>query len=139
MKELSKSIVRRMADANFGRRWFVGAGIDIGGKPDPLSLYGPFFPLMGSVRTWDWEDGDAQILDGVAPESQDFIHSSHCLEHLVDPVAGLKAWFAAIRPGGFTGCTVMLLPPHLRKLSSKPPHADRAKWIYKFQQSGGRF
>lgn len=106
MKELSKSIVRRMADANFGRRWFVGAGIDIGGKPDPLSLYGPFFPLMGSVRTWDWEDGDAQILDGVAPESQDFIHSSHCLEHLVDPVAGLKAWFAAIRPGGFLIITV---------------------------------
>ena len=106
MKELSKSIVRRMGEANFARRWFVGAGLDIGGKPDPLSLYVPLFPGMSAVRVWDWEDGDAQQLAGVAPESLDFVHSSHCLEHLVDPRAGIAAWFAAVKPGGFLVVTV---------------------------------
>lgn len=106
MKELSKSIVRRMADPNFARRWFVGDGLDVGGKPDPLSLYVPFFPELKSVRVWDWEDGDAQFLEGVETDSLDFVHSSHCLEHLVDPHAGLAAWFRAIRPGGFLIVTV---------------------------------
>ncbi|WP_421934518.1 methyltransferase domain-containing protein [Phenylobacterium sp.] len=106
MKELSKSIVRRMADPNFARRWFVGEGLDIGGKPDPLSLYAPFFPAIKGVRVWDWEDGDAQQLAGLAAESLDFVHSSHCLEHLVDPVEGLAAWFRVIKPGGFLVVTV---------------------------------
>ena len=106
MKELSKSIVRRMADPNFARRWFVGEGLDIGGKPDPLSLYAPFFPALAGVRVWDWEDGDAQQLAGLAAESLDFVHSSHCLEHLVDPREGLAAWFRVLKPGGFLVVTV---------------------------------
>ena len=106
MKELSKSIVRRMADPAFGRRWFVGQGLDIGGKPDPLSLYRSFFPLMTACRIWDWEDGDAQDLAGVAEGSLEFVHSSHCLEHLRDPRIGLGAWFRAIKPGGFLVITV---------------------------------
>ena len=106
MKELSKSIVRRMGEPNFARRWFVGDGLDIGGKPDPLSLYASFFPLMGAVRVWDWEDGDAQALAGVASESLDFVHSSHCLEHLRDPAEGLAAWFTAVKPNGFLILTV---------------------------------
>ena len=44
---------------------------------------------------------DAQFLQGVEPGSLAFVHSSHCLEHLVDPRAGLAAWFGAIKPGGF--------------------------------------
>jgi SAM-dependent methyltransferase len=106
VKELSKSIVRRMSEPNFARRWFVGAGIDIGGKPDPLSLYAEFFPRMTACRTWDWEDGDAQDLAGIAPDSLDFIHSSHCLEHLRDPRIGLAAWLKAIKPDGFLVITV---------------------------------
>ena len=106
MKELSKSIVRRMADPNFARRWFVGDGLDIGGKPDPLSLYASFFPALTGVRVWDWEDGDAQQLAGLAPESLDFVHSSHCLEHLVDPKEGLASWFRVLKPGGFLVVTV---------------------------------
>jgi SAM-dependent methyltransferase len=106
VKELSKSIVRRMADPNFARRWFTGEALDIGGKPDPLSLYVDFFPLLRSVRVWDWEDGDAQDLAGVPHESLDLVHSSHCLEHLRDPAEGLAAWFRAVKPGGFLVVTV---------------------------------
>jgi SAM-dependent methyltransferase len=106
LKELSKSIVRRMSEPNFARRWFVGDGLDIGGKPDPLSLYVEFFPLMTACRVWDWEDGDAQELAGVEEGSLDFVHSSHCLEHLVDPKVGLAAWFKALKPDGFLVVTV---------------------------------
>ena len=106
MKECSKSISRRLADVNFTSRYFVGHGIDIGGKPDPLALYLELFCRMDSVKTWDWEDGDAQFLAGVADNSIDFIHSSHCLEHLVDPVEGLRNWLRVVKPGGHLVITV---------------------------------
>lgn len=106
MKECSKSISRRLADSNFLRRYFVGNGLDIGGKPDPLVLYQEIFPFMKSIRTWDWEDGDAQFLKGVVDCSLDFVHSSHCLEHLVDPVEGLRNWFRVVREGGYLVITV---------------------------------
>jgi SAM-dependent methyltransferase len=61
---------------------------------------------MEGVRTWDWEDGDAQFLASLADESVDFIHSSHCLEHLNDPAEGLKNWLRVLRPGGHIIVTI---------------------------------
>lgn len=106
MKECSKSIQRRLFDPQFLRRYFVGKGLDIGGKPDPLCLYKELFPLMEHVKTWDWEDGDAQFLKGVADASFDFVHSSHCLEHLVNPWEGLHNWMRVVREGGYLVITV---------------------------------
>ena len=106
MKECSKSIMRRMSDPNFINNYFVGDGLDVGGKPDPLSLYQGLFCQMGAVRTWDWEDGDAQFLVGVADGQFDFVHSSHCLEHLVDPIEGLRNWFRVLRANGYLVVTV---------------------------------
>ncbi len=106
MKECSKSIARRLHDVNFTNRYFVGEGLDIGGKPDPLMLYRGLFAKMGEVRTWDWEDGDAQFLSGVADGAYDFVHSSHCLEHLVNPREGLRNWLRVVKPGGFLIITI---------------------------------
>ena len=106
MRECSKSIQRRLADSNFLRRYFTGDGLDVGGRPDPLALYTELFPLLRSVRTWDRGDGDAQDLVGVIDGSYDFVHSSHCLEHLSDPRLGLRSWFRALRPGGYLVVTV---------------------------------
>jgi len=100
MKECTKAFVRRAADVNFTARYFVGDGIDIGGGPDPLSLYAQFFPRLGQVRVWDIGQGDAQFMQGVADDSCDFVHSSHCLEHLVEPQIGLQNWFRILKPGG---------------------------------------
>ena len=107
MKELSKSIPRRLRDPNFMRRYFVGSGVDIGGKPDPLALYGEMFPLMGQVRVWDLEDGDAQFMESVPDSTFDFVNSSHCLEHLRDPAEGLRNWLRIVKPGGYV---VALVP-----------------------------
>jgi len=106
MKECSKSISRRLADSNFINRYFVGNGLDIGGKPDPLGLYRELFCQMRGVRTWDLEDGDAQDLAGVPDGEYDFVHSSHCLEHLADPGVGLLNWMRVVRPGGHLIVTV---------------------------------
>lgn len=106
MRECSKSIPRRLGDSRFTRKYFVGIGIDVGGKPDPLVLYQELFPLIKSVRTWDIEDGDAQFLEDVEDETYDFLHSSHCLEHLIDPYEGLKNWLRVVKKGGYLIITV---------------------------------
>ena len=106
MKECSKSVPRRLAHPNFSNRYFVGDGLDIGGKPDPLVLYVELFARMRSVRTWDWEDGDAQHLATVPDATFDFVHSSHCLEHLNDPREGLRNWFRVLKPGGHLIVTI---------------------------------
>lgn len=100
MKECSKSIMRRLHEPNFSNRYFVGSGLDVGGGPDPLGLYVELFPRMKGVRGWDKEDGDAQTLDGIEDDSVDFVHSSHCLEHVADPAAALDNWFRVLRPAG---------------------------------------
>ena len=107
MKETSKSIMRRLHDGRFISRYFVGDGIDIGCGSDPVSLYGEFFPLMKSLKPWDLPDGDAQILEGVADNSFDFVHSSHCLEHMRNPEEALKNWFRVLKPNGHL---VILVP-----------------------------
>lgn len=101
MKECSKSIARRLADSRFVRKYFRGRGVDIGGAPDPLILYRELFPLIESVKTWDLDDGDAQFMEGVADETFDFVFSSHCLEHLNDPLEGLSNWLRVTKPNGY--------------------------------------
>ena len=101
MKECSKSIGRRLAESNYVRRYFVGKGIDIGGKPDPLVLYSELFPLMEGCDTWDWEHGDAQYMQGVNDDEFDFVFSSHCLEHMADPAVAMENWFRILKPGGY--------------------------------------
>jgi SAM-dependent methyltransferase len=101
VKECSKSIARRLRDSNFTRFYFRGNGVDIGGKPDPLSMYAELFPGISSIKVWDLEDGDAQIMAGVQDGAFDFVHSSHCLEHLRNPEEGLKNWLRILKPGGY--------------------------------------
>lgn len=106
MHETSKALIRRLQDARFATRYFRGSGIDIGAGPDPLSRYHQQFPLMTGLRVWDVQDGDAQIMPGVADDAYDFVHSSHCLEHLRDPREGFANWIRICRPGGHIITTV---------------------------------
>lgn len=100
MFETSKSLIRRSYDKRYATRWLVGDGIDIGSGNDPLSRYTSLFPLMKDVRSWDMIDGDAMEMDGVADDAYDFVHSSHCLEHLEDPAVAINHWVRICRPGG---------------------------------------
>lgn len=93
--ETSKCTARRFAQGHLQK--LVGDGLDIGAGDDP------FRPLFGTCRAWDRKlgDGDATTLDGLAANSLDYVYSSHCLEHLPNPVAALTRWLAVIKPGGY--------------------------------------
>jgi SAM-dependent methyltransferase len=96
----SLSMQRRVLDSRFVRRYFVGNGIDVGGGLDPLGLFVELFPLIKNVFNYDEPQGDAQKLANVDDESFDFLFSSHCLEHVRDPVEALSNWIRVVRRGG---------------------------------------
>lgn len=95
-----RALMRRLHDARFATRYFVGAGIDVGSGYDSLSSYMTFFPLITSVLSWDLPQGDGQKLEGVPDGAFDFLYSSHCLEHLGNVSAALRRWIEVVRPGG---------------------------------------
>jgi SAM-dependent methyltransferase len=106
MHEQSKSAKRRFYDGNFAAKYFVGNGLDIGCGPDSIGQYLHNFPLMTSVTPWDMPQGDAQYLESIPNEMFDFVHSSHCLEHMVDIDTALNNWIRVLKPGGHLIITV---------------------------------
>lgn len=106
MYEASKAVMRRLHDSRFATRYFIGSGIDIGCGPDPISQYSEQFPLMESCRNWDMPDGDAQYLESVDDNTFDFVHSSHCLEHMVDPKTAMTHWLRVLKPNGHLVITI---------------------------------
>ncbi len=98
MYEASKAMRRRGDTLN--KKLFHGKGLDVGAGPDCIK--GPNFIAYG----WDIPDGDAQYLATLVDNSQDFVHSSHCLEHMVDPKTALKNWVRVCKPGGYIVCTI---------------------------------
>ena len=106
MNETSKALIRRLQDARFVSNYFKGAGIDIGAGPDPLSKYHQQFPLMTSLKVWDMPDGDAQKMESAGDNTYEFVHSSHCLEHLHDPYEAFENWIRICKPGGHIITTI---------------------------------
>src|ERR1700733_7205063 len=93
MKETSKCHTMRLARGDF-HRYLKGKGIDIGAGDDPLQS--PF----GNVIPWDLPQGDAQYLEGIATNSLDFVYSSHCLEHMLDPRIAISNWGRVLNQKG---------------------------------------
>ncbi|GAA5142429.1 hypothetical protein GCM10023213_28360 [Prosthecobacter algae] len=98
--ETSKCSARRFTQGHLQK--LVGQGLDIGAGDDP------FRPVAGSCRPWDQKngDGDAAKLEGVPSSSLDYVYSSHCLEHLNDPVKVLKRWAEVVKKDGYLYITV---------------------------------
>jgi SAM-dependent methyltransferase len=51
---------------------------------------------------------EASELQGIPEEYYDFLISSHCLEHLANPMKALKRWLAVVKPDGY----LLLVVPH---------------------------
>ena len=73
------------------KKWCVGRGLDIGASR---------WPFPGAVPVQNDPDQNAHKLDKFPDGSQDFVFSSHCLEHLDDWQGALRLWVRKIRPGG---------------------------------------
>ena len=134
MWEQSKAAKRRFNDGAFHSRYFVGDGIDIGGKPDPLGQYAGVFPMMRSARTWDLEDGDAQYLASIPNNYFDFVHSSHCLEHMVDVYEAMRNWIRVLKPGGYLIVTIPDEDLYEQRVFPSRFNADH-KWTFTMAKS----
>ena len=99
--ETTKARLRRATDTRYVTQYFVGTGVDIGCGEDSLGKHKDHYTNIISVRAWDLPDGDAQYMAGVEDNTFDFVHSSHCLEHLRDPHEGFSNWIRICRPGGY--------------------------------------
>lgn len=100
-QEASKAVMRRIHDSRFATKYFVGEGIDIGAGDDNLYKFREQFTSITSVRDWDKKDGDAMLMESIPDNTFDFVHSSHCLEHLTNPALALKNWIRICKPGGY--------------------------------------
>ncbi len=126
--------MRRVHDQRFTTRYFVGNGIDIGCGPDPIAQYHEQFPLIKSVKNWDLPDGDAQYLATIPDGSLDFAHSSHSLEHMVEPRIALVNWLRVLKPGGHL--VVMVPDEDLYEQGEFPStYNDDHKWTFTIQKS----
>jgi len=111
-------------------RYCTGAGLEIG-----AAVQNPFCLKTRNVDFTDSKDtvfkreerrvyGFAERVDIVAPgdsipvpdASEDFIVSSHVLEHLLDPVRGLLEWDRIVRPGG----VIFMIVPHKERTFDQP-------------------
>jgi SAM-dependent methyltransferase len=81
-------------------KYCKGQGIDIGAA---------YWPLPGSTPI-DTEQGPgtANRLEDVHAESQDYVFSSHCLEHVEDWESALDVWISKLKPAGI----LFLYLPH---------------------------
>jgi predicted SAM-dependent methyltransferase len=106
MNEQSKAAIRRKLDPRYENRWFVGRGLDVGCGPDPLRVED--WSKVTEVVPYDvmYGNKDGRFLTEIKGEEFDFIHSSHCLEHLLNPRSTLVNWTRVLKPGGFIICTV---------------------------------
>jgi SAM-dependent methyltransferase len=74
------------------RDFVKGNILDIGAGRDPVS--------SGAV-IFDKPQGNAEnILEHFEKESFDTVFSSHCLEHVSEPLMVIRDWFALVKPGG---------------------------------------
>lgn len=67
--------------------------LDVGAGDDPMSKYYGF-------ERFDKEEGDATHLSALKANHYGLVWSSHCLEHLDDPLVALPRWWDVVKPGG---------------------------------------
>jgi len=75
-----------------------GEGIDIGAGSDPVSE---------TALAFDLGYGDANRADEYFDRQFDYVFSSHCLEHMHDPVNAFKRWWSLVKKGGYM---IILVP-----------------------------
>jgi SAM-dependent methyltransferase len=115
-------------------------GIEIGGSAhNPFGLLTKNVDYVADMDTIFKKQevlqcGSAMPVDIVAPgdalpvadASQDFVISSHVIEHFFDPINALHEWLRVVRPGGY----VFIIAPHkARTFDRDEPRTTLAELI----------
>lgn len=91
IKELTQHNAKQFCQEN-ALQWCKGTGIDVGGGRDPLKGATNIDPVPGTNQ------GNVKI--ALQDGSQDYVFSSHTLEHLSNPAENLKEWVRVLKSGG---------------------------------------
>lgn len=103
-----------MEHGDFVSKYLIGAGVEIGAFRTPIPGIKPtyvdrFAEYAGEPTLADYY-GDACEIP-FHDSSLGYVASSHVLEHVANPLAAIREWFRAIRPGGH----MYLVVPDRRK------------------------
>lgn len=101
--------------------YFSGKGIDVGYRGYHLNIDPVVKNAIGVDTDYPGYDGENLPFPD---ESLDFVHSSHCLEHIENYVKALQEWYRVLQVGGYMIITV----PHkflYEKKFNKPSRWNR--------------
>ncbi len=116
-------------ESELAHKYCLGRGIEVGGSAhNPFGLETRNVDLTDSMETvFKLSEiemcGQALAVDIVAPGdelplpdgSEDFVVSSHVLEHFHNPIKALLEWYRVIRPGGI----IFAIVPHKERTFDK--------------------
>lgn len=99
--ETEKAHKRRLSES-FYSKYCTGQGLDIGfaGAVDGAQ---PIWNAIGVDKDYPGYDGNILPFTN---ESQDFVYSSHCLEHIDTWQQAISEWYRVIKLGGYLIITV---------------------------------
>lgn len=102
--------------SGFYKAYMSGQGLDVGydgGVKDSVPV---LETAIGVDLNYPNYDGTRLPFDN---ESKDYIYSSHCLEHIVNPTEVIQDWFRVIKVGGY----LVIVVPHqfLYEKKLRPP------------------
>jgi SAM-dependent methyltransferase len=61
---------------------------------------------------------EANSLVGIANETYDFVLSSHCLEHIANPLSALREWRRVVKPAGYL---LLIVPDSAKTFDHRRP------------------
>lgn len=132
---LAAELAFKRRGPEFGR-YFKGSGIDVGCGADNIGIYRNKFPKMRTVRGWDLEDGDGELLASVGDNTVNWVHSSHSLEHMRSWSNALKNWTRVCVRGGYVICTVPSWEMYEHRTWPSRFNSDH-KWAFSLVEHGG--
>src|SRR4051812_5782282 len=83
-------------NSGFFTKFMSGTGLDIGGRG-----YNNADPILPGAKLVELGDPGYDGLHLPYPNnSQDYIYSSHCLEHIADYKTAIQEWLRVVKSGG---------------------------------------
>jgi SAM-dependent methyltransferase len=95
---------RGLGEMNFFGRFMQGHGLDIGYKGSLGDRAETVLPTAIGVDQ-DYPGYDGKTLP-FCEGTQDYVYSSHCLEHMMYPTSAIREWFRVLKVGGYLVITV---------------------------------
>lgn len=131
MFEATKAMERRKRYPEY-KTYFTGSGIDLHLDSDCIGKFSVSFPIQ-SCLDYTPAIGNIETIQNVLNEEFDFLHSSHCLEHVDNPVKAIKSWIRVVKTGGYL---VVVVPDEIMYEKGAWPSIMNTQHKYSFRYGG---